>query len=73
MWARPDASSRKGLLEVARRVDGVVDLNPNLDLLGVVLVGVTTNATRVPEETGSSSRRPLPPPVSLAAIRPKGS
>jgi chromosome partitioning protein len=48
--ARTDASSRKGLLDVARRLDGVVDLNPTLDLLGVVLVGVTTNASRVRED-----------------------
>jgi chromosome partitioning protein len=52
-WAlvpvKTDQSSRKGLLEVARRLDGVVDINPGLDLLGVVLVGVGTTAHKVQE------------------------
>jgi len=34
---------------VARRLDAVVDLNPELDLLGVVLFGVIRSAKRVSE------------------------
>lgn len=52
-WAlipvKTDASSRKGLRDVARRLDAVVDLNPDLDLLGVVLFGVNRSAKRVSE------------------------
>jgi cellulose biosynthesis protein BcsQ len=67
-WAlvpvKTDQSSRKGLLEVARRLDGVVDINPGLDLLGVVLVGVGTTAhkvqetarAKISEELGGSER-----------------
>jgi len=54
-WAlipvKTDASSRKGLRDVARRLDAVVDVNPDLDLLGVVLFGVNRGATRVIEST----------------------
>lgn len=48
--ARSDASSRKGMLDVARRLDAVVDLNPGLDLLGVVLFGAGTSAHRIKED-----------------------
>ncbi|WP_250444006.1 ParA family protein [Actinotalea sp. C106] len=48
--AKSDASSRKGLMDVARRLDAVVDLNPTLDLLGVVLFGTGTSAHRIKEE-----------------------
>ncbi len=50
-WAlipvKTDASSRKGLRDVARRLDAVVTINPELDLLGVVLFGVNRSAHRV--------------------------
>lgn len=50
-WAlipvKTDASSRKGLRDVARRLDAVIDINPDLDLLGVVLFGVNRSAHRV--------------------------
>lgn len=50
-WAvvpvKTDQSSRKGLLDVARRLDDVMDINPGLDLLGVVLVDVGSTAHRV--------------------------
>lgn len=50
-WAvvpvKTDHSSRKGLLDVARRLDDVMDVNPDLDLLGVVLVGVGSSAHKV--------------------------
>ncbi|GGC17626.1 ParA family protein [Cellulomonas carbonis] len=48
--AKSDASSRKGMLDVARRLDAVVDLNPGLDLLGVVLFGTGSSAHRIKEE-----------------------
>jgi chromosome partitioning protein len=50
-WAlipvKTDASSRKGLRDVARRLDAVLDVNPDLDLLGVVLFSVNRVARRV--------------------------
>lgn len=50
-WAlvptRSDASSIKGLRVVARQFAGARQHNPNLGLLGVVLTGVTGNATRI--------------------------
>jgi len=51
--AKSDASSRKGMLDVARRLDAVVDLNPGLDLLGVVLFGTGTSAHRIKEDARS--------------------
>lgn len=54
-WAlvpvKSDKSSRKGLGAVAARLDAVIDINPTLDLLGVVLVDVGTAATAVQRET----------------------
>ncbi len=47
---KSDASSRKGLLDVARRVDGAAEYNSTLELLGVVLVGIGSSAHRVQEE-----------------------
>lgn len=50
-WAlipvKTDSSSRKGLRDVARRLRAVIDVNPELDLLGVVLFGVNRSASRV--------------------------
>lgn len=52
-WAvvpiKSDASSRKGLAAVAHRLDAVLEINPSLDLLGVILVGVGKSATAVQE------------------------
>lgn len=57
-WAlipvKTDASSRKGLRDVARRLDAVLDANPDLDLLGVALFGVNRGATRVLETARES-------------------
>lgn len=54
-WAlvpvKSDKSSRKGLSAVAKRLDAVLDVNPGLDLLGVVLVDVGTTSTRIIRET----------------------
>jgi cellulose biosynthesis protein BcsQ len=47
--ARIDTGSQRGLEEVARRLDSVLDLNPDVDLLGVALFGVEVGATRVLE------------------------
>ncbi len=53
-WAlvpvKSDKASRKGLTAVARRLDSVLELNPSLDLLGVVLVDVGTGSRRVIRE-----------------------
>lgn len=62
-WAlipvKTDASSRKGLRDVARRLDAVVDINPDLDLLGVVLFGVNRSAKRVSETAREAIREDL--------------
>lgn len=50
-WAlvpvKSDKSSRKGLEAVAKRLDGVLDINPDLDLLGVVLTDIGSTASVV--------------------------
>lgn len=52
-WAlipvKTDASSRKGLRDVARRLEAVIPINPDIDLLGIVLFGVNRSAKRVSE------------------------
>ena len=62
-WAlipvKTDASSRKGLRDVARRLDAVVAINPDLDLLGIVLFGVNRSAKRVSESARESIRQDL--------------
>jgi chromosome partitioning protein len=45
--SRVDSGSQKGLEDVARRLDSVVALNPDIDLLGVALFDIDTTATRV--------------------------
>jgi cellulose biosynthesis protein BcsQ len=47
---KTDASSRKGLREMARRFTSAHETNPGLGLLGVLLFGVTTGATRIRDE-----------------------
>lgn len=44
---KTDGSSRKGLTSVAARLTDIRDLNPGLDLLGVIMVGVGTGARRI--------------------------
>lgn len=62
-WAlipvKTDASSRKGLRDVARRLDAVVSINPDLDLLGIVLFGVNRSARRVSESAREAIRQDL--------------
>jgi cellulose biosynthesis protein BcsQ len=53
-WAlvpvKSDKASRRGLEAVAKRLDAVLDVNPDLDLLGVVLVDVASGAAAVERE-----------------------
>lgn len=53
-WAlvpvKSDKSSRKGLSAVAARLDAVLNVNPNLDLLGVVLVDTGTASRAIQRE-----------------------
>ena len=44
---KTDGSSRKGMAAVASRLTSVMDVNEELELLGVVLVGVGANSTSV--------------------------
>lgn len=57
-WAlipvKSDKSSRKGMAAVAHRLDSVIDINPDLDLLGVVLVAVGKSAKKVRERARSA-------------------
>ncbi len=74
-WAlipvKTDASSRKGLRDVARRLDTVLDLNPDLDLLGVLLFGVNRGAHRVIESARAAVAEDLgdDAPVLRTTIR----
>jgi len=74
-WAlipvKTDASSRKGLRDVARRLDAVIDINPDLDLLGVVLFGVNRSAHRVSQTARESIHQDLgqEAPILAATIR----
>lgn len=56
-WAlvpvKSDKSSRKGLTAVASRIQSVLPVNPNLDLLGVVLVGTGTGSRAIKAEARS--------------------
>ncbi|MFF2053667.1 ParA family protein [Leifsonia sp. NPDC058194] len=47
---KTDAASKKGLILTANRLDQVLDLNPELDLLGIVLFGTSQSAKRVRKE-----------------------
>jgi chromosome partitioning protein len=47
---RSDASSRKGLREVARRFQSVRPHNPDLELLGVVRTGITSSGKAIRDE-----------------------
>lgn len=42
-----DKASREGMKEVAARMQSVADVNPDIDLLGVVVTSTTTSATSV--------------------------
>lgn len=44
---RTDKGGREGLMGVAKRLDTVLDVNPGLDLLGVIVTATTPSATNV--------------------------
>lgn len=44
---KSDSSSRKGMKAVVNRLGAVVEDNPEIDLLGIVLTGIGTSATTV--------------------------
>lgn len=48
--SKTDSASLKGLTLTANRLDQVIDLNPDLDLLGIVLFGSSQSAKRVRKE-----------------------
>ncbi|WP_108720324.1 ParA family protein [Miniimonas sp. S16] len=47
--AKADEGTARGLTEIAHRLENVLDINPDLDLLGVALFDVEKSATRVEE------------------------
>ena len=56
---RSDSSSRKGLRRVASRFQAATLINPELELLGVLLFGVTGSASRVAAGARESLERDL--------------
>lgn len=48
--AKVDEATARGLSEIAHRLEQVLDINPELDLLGVCLFDIEKQATRVGEE-----------------------
>jgi len=48
--SKADEGTGRGLMELAERLEHVVAVNPDLDLLGVVLFDVEKSATRVEQE-----------------------
>ncbi|MEV8042087.1 ParA family protein [Arthrobacter sp. NPDC080082] len=51
---KTDKAGREGLLGVAKRLDTVLDVNPNLDLLGVIITATSSTATNVHRTTRES-------------------
>lgn len=50
---RQDIASLRGLSKVARRFDSVTDINPDLSLLGVVIVDSDTQGTQIRKSMGN--------------------
>lgn len=48
--AKADEGTGRGLMELAERLEHVVAVNPNLDLLGVALFDIEKSATRIEQE-----------------------
>ncbi|WP_082575251.1 ParA family protein [Arthrobacter sp. Soil763] len=48
---KTDKAGREGLVGVAKRLDAVLDVNPNLDLLGVIITATSPTATNVHRTT----------------------
>ncbi|WP_311245449.1 MULTISPECIES: ParA family protein [unclassified Microbacterium] len=44
---KPDKSSQKGLYDITDRFESVMDINPDIDLLGCVIVDIEKQATKV--------------------------
>jgi cellulose biosynthesis protein BcsQ len=68
---KTDASSRKGLREMAQRFAAARAINPTLTLLGVFLFGVTSGATRIRSAARAAIQAELgaAAPVFEATIR----
>lgn len=66
---RSDASSRAGMSEVAERVETVREVNPDVELLGVLLTGTTQTATRIHERVFTRVREDLGPEAYIFKSR----
>lgn len=68
---KPDKSSRKGMREMAALFGKVRPLNPDLELLGVVITGVSERATAIREEVRNTLTETLDgiAPVFESVIR----
>lgn len=68
---RSDASSRKGLRATAERFVAAREINPDLELLGVVMFGITKGATRIDAQAREGIETDLggAAPLFSAAIR----
>lgn len=56
---KTDASSRKGLQEVAKRYSSIRTYNPSLLILGVILFGINLTAKRIIQQSYSNIREDL--------------
>lgn len=68
---KPDKSSRKGMREMASLFAKVRPLNPDLDLLGVVITGISQRSTAIREEVRTTLNETLDgiAPVFEAIVR----
>lgn len=68
---KPDKSSRKGMREMASLFAKVRPLNPDLDLLGVVITGISQRSTAIREEVRTTLNETLDgiAPVFDAIVR----
>ncbi|WP_170127492.1 ParA family protein [Kineococcus rhizosphaerae] len=66
---RSDASSRAGMSEVAERVETVREVNPDVELLGVLLTGTSQSATRIHERVYARVREDLGPDAYIFKSR----
>jgi len=66
---RSDASSRAGMEEVAARLETVRMVNPDVELLGVLLTATTQTATRIHERVYARIREDLGPDAYIFTSR----
>jgi len=66
---RSDASSRAGMEEVAARLESVRQVNPDVELLGVLLTATTQTATRIHERVYARIREDLGPDAYIFKSR----